>query len=254
MAQLPPSASSMSSNSKSKAPMAGPKCSSMTSSRRGLHSSRESHLMRLLRSWAGRMRCSPVCGLSPPEPLEPAAGHAGVMDRVFGVAMAQVVLDEAQIVALVGQIEAARVAQHMRMDRAEPRPLGCRADKVVHRLARKRLAALGDEQPRQPIRPRGEIALNGAQLGAGDWLLDREAILQPLHPQPCLIEIDLVAAKADRFADAQPVAVHHENEQVVAHAVPPGLRSLQESLDLARGQEVLCPLVRVSDRLEAAFG
>src|SRR4051794_35062148 len=86
--------------------MAGPKCSSMTSSQRGRHSSRESHLIRLLRSWAGRMRCSPVRRLSPPEPLEPAASHAGVMDRVLGVAMAQVVLDKTQIVALVGQIEA----------------------------------------------------------------------------------------------------------------------------------------------------
>src|SRR3954468_21681722 len=161
----------MSSNSTSKASMAGPKCSVMTSSRRGRHASRESHLIKWLRSWAGRMRPAPVLRLSPPKPLEPAAGHAGVMDRVLGVAMAQVVLDEPQIAALVGQIEAARVAQHMRMDGAEPRPLGGRADQVVHRLARERLAALGDEQPRQPIRPRGEIALDGAQLGPSDRLL-----------------------------------------------------------------------------------
>src|SRR3954447_25180258 len=181
----------MSSNSKPNASMAGPKCSAMTSSRRGRQSSRESHLIRLLRSWTGRMRPSPIRRLSPPEPLEPAAGHARVMDCGLGVAMAQVVLDEAQIVALVGQIEAARVAQHMRVDGPEPRPLGCRADQVIHRLARERLVALGDEQPGQPIRPRGEIALNGAQLGAGDWLLDRQAVLQPLHPQPRLIEVDL---------------------------------------------------------------
>src|SRR3954464_6531925 len=175
----------MSSNSTSKASMAGPKCSSMTSSKRGRHSSRESHLIRLLRSWAGRMRSAPFRGflvsrlmISPPEPLEPAAGYAGVMDGVLGVAMAQVVLDEAQIVALVGQIEAARVAQHMRMDGAEPRPLGGRADQVVHRLARERLVPLGDEQPGQPIRPHREIALDGAQLGAGDRLLDRQAVLQ----------------------------------------------------------------------------
>src|SRR3982750_1676901 len=111
------------------------------------------------------MRCSPVRRLSPPEPLEPAASHAGVMDRVLGVAMAQVVLDKTQIVALVGQIEATRVAQHMRMDGPEPRPLGGRADKVVHRLAGERLATLRDEQPRQPIPPRREIALDGAPAG-----------------------------------------------------------------------------------------
>src|SRR3954471_3931511 len=149
--------------------MAGPKCSAMTSSRRGLHSSRESHLIRLLRSWTGRMRCSPIRRLSPPESLEPAAGHARVMDRVLGVAMAQVVLDEAQIVALVGKVEATRVAQHMRMHGAEPRAPGRCADQVIHRLARERLTALGDEQPEQAIRPRCKIALDGAQLGAGDW-------------------------------------------------------------------------------------
>src|SRR3954468_19288182 len=151
----------MSSNSTSKASMAGPKCSAMTSSRRGCQSSRESHLIRLLRSWAARMAFGSFLPfprvldptISPPEPLEPAAGHARVMDRVLGVAMAQVVLDEAQIVALVGKVEATRVAQHMRVDGPEPRPLGCRADQVIHRLARERLVALGDEQPQQPNRP-----------------------------------------------------------------------------------------------------
>src|SRR5919199_6929389 len=122
----------------------------------------------------------PRLATSRPKSLEPAASHACVMDRVLGVAMTQVVLDEAQIVALVGKVEAAGMAQHMRMDGAEPRPLGGRADQVVHRLARERLAALGDEQPWQPIRPRGEIALDGAQLRPGDRLLDRQAILQAL--------------------------------------------------------------------------
>src|SRR3954471_12535098 len=200
----------MSSNSTSKASMAGPKCSAMTSSRRGRHSSRESHLIKLLRSWAGRMRYSPVRRLSPPEPLEPTADHARVVNRMLGVAMAQVVLDKTQTVALVGQIEAARVAQHVRMDGTKPCALGRRADEVVHRLAGERLATLRDEQPRQPIRPRREIALDGAQLGPGDRLLDRQTILQPPHPQPRLIEVNLVTAKADRFTDAQPVAVHHE--------------------------------------------
>src|SRR4051794_28724699 len=141
----------------------------------------------------------------------------------------------------------------MRVDGPEPRPLGGRADQVIHRLARERLVALGDEQPGQPIRPRRKIALDGAQLGAGNWLLDRQAVLQALHPQPRLIEVDLVAAKANRFADAQPVAVHYENEQMVTHAVPPGPGRVQERLDLARGQKVFRPLVRVGGRLEAAW-
>src|SRR5215213_10923893 len=67
------------------------------------------------------------------------------------------------------------------------------------------------------------------------------------------MEVDLVAAKADRFADAEPVAVHHENEQVVTHAVPPSSCGFQERLDLARRQKVLGPLVRIGRRLGAAF-
>ena len=58
------------------------------------------------------------------------------MDRVFRVAMAQVVLNEPQIVALVRQVEATRVTQLLRVDGPQPRPLGGRADQVIPRLAR----------------------------------------------------------------------------------------------------------------------
>src|SRR4051794_29789537 len=40
---------------------------------------------------------------SSPEPLEPPTGSTGVMDGVPGIAVAEVVLDEAQVVPLVGQ-------------------------------------------------------------------------------------------------------------------------------------------------------
>jgi len=45
-------------------------------------------------------------------------------------------------------------------------------DQVVHRLAGKRLAALGDEQPGQHIGAGHEVAPDGAQPVAGDRLLD----------------------------------------------------------------------------------
>src|SRR3954447_26979476 len=44
---------------------------------------------------------------SAPRSLEAPACRTGVMDRVLGVAVAEVVLDEAQVVALVGEIVAA---------------------------------------------------------------------------------------------------------------------------------------------------
>src|ERR1700730_2400355 len=52
-----------------------------------------------------------------PEPVEPAGGGPGVVDGVPGITMTQIILDETQIVAPVGEIIAARMAQHVRPDR-----------------------------------------------------------------------------------------------------------------------------------------
>ncbi len=46
---------------------------------------------------------------SPPQPFEAPARGAGVVDGVPGVAMSEVVLDEVEVVPLVGQREAAEV-------------------------------------------------------------------------------------------------------------------------------------------------
>ncbi len=77
--------------------------------------------------------------------------------------------------SLVGEREAAGMAQRVRVDVGEAGARRRRGDEVVHRLARHRLAPLGDEQPGPCVRTDGEIAADGAQLVAGDWLLDREA-------------------------------------------------------------------------------
>ena len=44
---------------------------------------------------------------SPPEPFEATTRDPGVMDRVFGVSMPEVILDQPQVVASVGEVEAA---------------------------------------------------------------------------------------------------------------------------------------------------
>ena len=55
--------------------------------------------------------------------------------------MAEVVLDEAEVVALVSQREAARMAQRVRMHPRQASTIGRRGDQVVDRLAGERLAA-----------------------------------------------------------------------------------------------------------------
>lgn len=86
----------------------------------------------------------------PPEPFKAAAGGAGAVDGVPWVAVAEMVLDEPQVVALVGEREAAKMPQRVRVDTGQARRRGS-CDEVVHHLAGQRLAALGDKQPGQRV-------------------------------------------------------------------------------------------------------
>ena len=52
---------------------------------------------------------------SPPQLLEPCRVGGGVLDGVLNIAVSEVILNEARISALVGQGEAASVAQHVGM-------------------------------------------------------------------------------------------------------------------------------------------
>jgi hypothetical protein len=59
--------------------------------------------------------------------------------------MAQVVLDQPQVVTLVSQHEPTGMPQRMRMHTGLAGALCCRANEVINCLAGKRLATFGDE-------------------------------------------------------------------------------------------------------------
>jgi hypothetical protein len=61
------------------------------------------------------------------------AGHPGVMGGVLGIAMAEVILDQAQVGAAVGEGETAGVPQHVGMDVRQPGTLGRRGDQATRR-------------------------------------------------------------------------------------------------------------------------
>ena len=128
------------------------------------------------------------------------------------------------------------------------------ADEVVDGALGQLGPALGDEEPGQPVRAAGEVPLDRAQLVAGDRVLDREAVLGALHPQPRLIEVHIVAPQSHRFGDAQAVPVHHQHEQVVAGAVPALLRRVEDAVDLLRAQEVFVALMRVGCMRRGGLG
>ena len=150
-----------------------------------------------------------------------------------------------KIVAAVREVKAAGVSQHVRVHRRQSGAPDRGCDEVVHRLPGERLPAFGDEQPRQRVGPRREITPDRAQLVAGDRLLDRETVLQSPHPQARSVEVDLVAAQVDGLAHPHPVPIHHQDEEVIAHAVSACLRRLEEGGDLALGEEIPFPLVPV---------
>jgi hypothetical protein len=70
-----------------------------------------------------------------------------------------------------------------------------RADQVVDGLACHRLAALGDEQPRQLVLARAEIALDGAEFVATP-LVKSIRVLGDARPAPSR---SLIPQRADRF-------------------------------------------------------
>src|SRR4051794_26862057 len=149
-----------------------------------------------------------------------------------------VCLDARQIVATIGEIVATGVAQRVRVDVAETSTPGGGDDEIVHRLTGQGLASLGQEQPGQAIRAGGKMTPDGTELVPRDRLLDRKAVLEPAYPQAGGGEVEVRPAQADGLAHAQPVTVHHEQEQMVARAMPALPGAAQQPVDLALAQEI----------------
>ena len=144
-----------------------------------------------------------------PDSFKAAAGDARVMDGVSGIAVAQVILDQPEVVTSIRQSEATGVSQHVRMDRQQAGALRRGRDQLIDSLTGERLAAFGDEEPGESVQTGGQIALDRAEFITGDRLFDPEPVLETPNPKACLIEVDVVAAQADRLADAQAMTVHH---------------------------------------------
>src|SRR5262249_38477775 len=67
-----------------------------------------------------------------------------------------------------------------------------------------------------------------------------------LHPYSRRLQIDSVPAHAGRLAHTQAVAVHHQDEEVVADAITAPLSRLEHAIYLGLAQIVLVALVGIS--------
>nr|WP_239992185.1 hypothetical protein [Rhodopila globiformis] len=138
------------------------------------------------------------------------------------------------------------MAQHMRVHRHQLGPPSGHSDEVIHGLPCEGLLALGQEKPRERIGPSAEIALEGSELVTGDRVLDGQPILEPLDPEPRVVEVDFVTAEADRLADTQTVTKHHEDQEMIPDPVPSGLGGVEQGSDFGFTQKILTPLMGVS--------
>jgi cell division ATPase FtsA len=99
-----------------------------------------------------------------PQAFEPIPGNTGVMSGVLGISVTEVILHRPQIGALIGQIVAAEVAEHVRPDAPELRGLVSDPHEKIDGLAGELCQLLGHKQPGRIVLPGGEIALDRAQL------------------------------------------------------------------------------------------
>src|SRR5215207_10172671 len=225
-------------------------CCSSTSAKASRHGSRVSHFIRPASEWADGMAISSA---AVPQPFETMGSDTGVVGRVPGFTMAEIVLDQAQIVATIGEIVATGVAQRVRVDVAETGTPGGDDDEIVHRLTGQGLVSLGQEQPGQAIRAGSKMTLDGTELVPCNRLLDRKATLEPAYPQAGGGEIEIRPAQADGLAHAQPVTVHHEQEQMVARAMPALPGAAQQPVNLTLAEKVPGPEAAVDGLPVPAF-
>lgn len=141
--------------------------------------------------------------LSPPEVLEPLGGELGVSRRVLNVAVPKPLLDRARVVSVMGELEAAGVAEHVRVDgEGELGRLADPGELLAEAGRGHRPVPLGGEEVR---RGRGLLAVQatqGAQFTAAQDVRRRPTLLQPADMQQALAEVEHVPAQADELGDA----------------------------------------------------
>jgi len=131
----------------------------------------------------------------PPQPLKPGRIRRGVSDGMLNVPVSQVILDEPRIRALVGQGEAAGVAEHVRMgDQGQPGPFAIGADQDPHHLATEGAAAIADEkgvglgfQPGPLFQP----DLDDPDFISAKRVRGREAVFQAGDMEDAAVEVHL---------------------------------------------------------------
>jgi hypothetical protein len=151
-----------------------------------------------------RRRRSPVrptCAPSVlPEPIEAVGAQLGISHRVHDVAVAQEVLKRPGVDAVIGKLEAAGVAQHVRMNgKGKFGQFPSPADHFEEPGPGHRPAAFGieDKTTLQVLPPQ---LPNGPDLLAGERVRAIDAVLGPPHMDTATFKLDHVPGQFAEFA------------------------------------------------------
>ncbi len=84
-------------------------------------------------------------------------------------------------------------------------------------------------------------------------MLDAESAFQPRHPEAGLRQIDMIPAQGNCFRHPEPVPEHHQDQQVIAGAMPACPGTGKKLVDLSQTQIVPPALMRISGKFHITF-
>ena len=151
--------------------------------------------------------------------------------------MAEIVLQSASIVAVVGELEAASVTKHVRMDgEGHFGGLAKPCHKVMKAKRAHRPTTLGNEYMGfgRVLTPQ---SAQSTDLVSADGMNARRATLCPAHMQAALVELDLLPFQAADLRSPQAMAIGDQDHRCIAMTTSAHLPgSVHEPLDLALGE------------------
>jgi len=176
----------------------------------------------------------------PPELFKAGGIGGGIADGVLNVAVSQIVLNEPCIRPLIGQSEAARMAEHVRMrGERQPGQLSIAAQGGPDGAAIERPPAFADKEPcGDGLHSRSflEPCLDAAEFFRAERMRGGEALLEPGDMQDAAFGIDLGEGQAAGFRDAQAVAEQQQDQAAVTGFMPCALGGGKELVHFQGGQ------------------
>jgi hypothetical protein len=171
-----------------------------------------------------------------PKVLEPLRRQLGVSNGVLNVLVSQIVLKRARVLMVIGKLEPAGVAQHVRMDWEWH--LGSLAEPAHHSPepdGTHGCPAFAHEQ----VAPRFLLSLQSTKrpkLGASQRMHRSHAVLEPEDVEAAMGQVDLLPTKRAQFRCSQPVPEGQQDHGSVPMIMAIVASRLHQPLNFALGE------------------